>query len=758
MKQTLRSIGRTPNFLFSATATLALGLAAAVVVFAIARALLLSPVDYRDPGRLVQLRERDGQGNFAPLTGAEIRLAQRRPELASVAAIDPGMFLLTGVPEPEEFAGAAITPNTLATLGIRPMLGHDLTAAQPDEVLLSYRAWTGRFGADPGIVGKVIDLDWSRTPARERYRVAGVLPARFWLFYRGLEVFIPLTDSILGSARPRQRYYVYARAAAAPGALPIDAQHALVASPLLQDLTENSRPAVLLLSAAACLLLLLACANVASLFLARGLRRQSEFAVRVALGASRWHLARLVLAEALAVCLGAAIAAAPLARAGLAILARYLPVDAGWMQFTPGLDRLDIDAWALAFAAAAALVCALLASALPIAHSSAVAGRMRERGSRQPYRHALVGVEVALATVLLCGAGLLMKSVARLDRADLGFLRGSILVLRTPRIGERASPAYYDELRRRIEPLPGVEAVTFTSYQPMTNTRPERRFSVEGGPEAAGSYCVVAPDFFRVYGVRILAGRGFTESDAAGAPPVVVINETAARTAFPGQSPLGGRIRLFGDAAPSEIVGVVSDIRQSLRGPAAPTVYRVSAQDPGAALQMGIRTYGDPLAVAAAVRREVGQAGGAAAEIATLDRFILGDSWTTQVSGAMVIVFSTVALAMAAFGIFSVVSYTAGQRAHEIGIRIALGARSSDIGRMMVLGGMRPVAAGVLAGGVGGLALSRFLQVLLFEVQPADPAVYAAAVLVLTGGALGALVVPARRAIATNPADSLRQL
>jgi len=757
MRHLLRTIRHTPGFFTGATTVLALGLTAGVLVFAVARALVLAPVDYRDPGRLVQLQERDAQGRLAPVTTAEFRAAQSRAGwTAAPAALDAGMFLLTGVDQPEEFAGAAITPNTLATLGVQPILGHDLSAAQPDEVLLSYRAWTRRFGSDPAIVGKVIALDWQRTPQHERYRVAGVLPQRFWLYYRGLEVFVPLTDSILNGAGPRRRFFAIARAADARPTAFDAAGRTVAATPLLNDLTGDSRPAVLLLSGAAALLVLLACANVCSLFLARGLRRQSEFALRLALGASRWDLARLVLADAICVSLAAAAIAVPLARAALALLTRYLPPDAGFAQFTPGIDRLGVDGWALAFGAAAACLCAALASGPPMFQSYAIAGRLR--GTRSAPRHLLIGVEVALAAVLLCGSGLLLKSLVRLGHADLGFLRGRILVVRAPRIGERPTPLYYEDLRRRVETLPGVEAVTFASFQPMTNSRAERRFTLAGGAEATGSYCVIARDFFQVYGVHLLAGRGFTTADSAGALPVVVINDPVARAAFAGQSPLGARIQFAGDVAPSEIVGVVSEIRQSLRGPASPVVYRVAAQDPGANLQMGIRTYGEPLAIAAAVRREIGAAGGAAAELSTLDQFVLGDSWNTQAAGAAVIAFSVLALAIAAFGIFSVVSFVTGQRTREIGIRMALGARAVDIGRMLIAGGLRPVAVGLVVGSGAAFALRRVLQGLLFDVQPNDPVSYGAAAAVLLAASLCALAIPARRAMRANPGDSLRQL
>jgi putative ABC transport system permease protein len=762
MRQILRTLGRSPNFLLSAVAVLALGLAASTLVFTIAHALVLSPLEYRNPDTLVQLRERDPQGSFSPLSAASFRLAQTRNDaITSPAAVDMGMFMLTGVAEPEEFAGAAITPNALQTLGVQPLVGHGLTASNPDEVLLSYAAWSRRFGADPNIVGKVIDLDWARTPQMERYRVAGVLPQRFWLFYRGLEAFIPLTGEIIKSSGQRRRYYAFARrteTANLTWSLPLDRPGwTLVGSSLSRDLTEDSRPALMLLSAAVILLVMLACANVANLFLVRGFLRRPEFAVRLALGASRWDVARIVVAEAMFVALSAAVIAVPLAHYGLVILRRWLSGEAGWMQFTPGFDRLAIDGWTLTFAACAAFLCCLLAAAIPARQSSATGTQLHGFTVHQPFRQLLIGVEAALATVLLCGSGLLLKSLVHLNQANFGFAPERMLVVRVPGVRSRGGPGYYDELRRRVEALPGVEAVTFTSFQPLTNSRPQRRFSSGDGPEDSASDCVVATNFFSVYRVPLRQGRIFNGADRTGAPPVVIVNESLARKHFTGKSPLGARIQFVGDATPFEIVGVVADVRQSLRRPVPPTIYRPAAQDPATGLQMGVRTHLEPLALASAIRREIGLAGGAAAELSTLEQFVFSESWRTHVTAALMTGFSLLALTIAGFGIFSVISYAVSQRRREMGIRSALGARPADIILLLVGEGLRPMGVGLVVGLVVALSLSRFVRGLLFEVQESDPVSYSVAALVLFVVALCAIAIPARRAASANPAESLRQ-
>lgn len=769
MRTVIRRLAFTPGFLASTVAVLALGLAASTLVFAIAQALVLNPLEFADPGRLVQLQERlPHSGGLAPLTAAGFREAQGRTDrIESPAAVDMGMFTLTGVAEPEEFAGAAITVNTLDVLGVKPLLGHNLSAREPDEVLLTYATWKRRFNSDPKIVGRTIDLDWSRTAQIERYRVAGVLPERFWLIYRGLEVFVPLTDDILSHAGPRRRYLTFGRTATAgvaAFAVPLNRSSSgsmLVGSSLEQDLTASTRPALLSLSAAALGLLLLACANVASLFLVRSLRRRSEFEIRLALGASGWHLARIVLAEAAFVTVGAAVLATPLVYYGLAWLRRWLAGEGiGRIQFTPGLDKLEINAWTLGFVTLAALVSCLLASALPAWKTSAAASGLHGSSARQPYRQILIGLEIALATLLVCGAGLLIESVARINRANVGVAVDHMLVVRVPKPGgSRPTPAYYSELERRILTLPGVDAVAFASFQPLTHTQPSRRFSILGGVEdAAGSYCVVSPNFFSVYRVALRAGRTFNQTDRSTAPPVVVINESLARKYFPNRSPLGERIQLQGETTPSEIVGVVASIRQSLEHPAPEAIYRSTGQDPSAGLQMGVRTQVEPTTLALAIRREIGLAGGVAAELSTLDDFEFSESWRTRVTGFLMTAFSLLALAVAGFGVFCVVSYAVSQRRREMGIRATLGARPGDIVKLLIGEGLRPVCAGLVAGLIAAFALSGLLKGLLYEVEPADPKSYFAAALVLLAAAGCALAIPASRAARVDPGAALRQL
>jgi putative ABC transport system permease protein len=762
MRQSLRGLARDPGFSLSAVAVLAFGFFVCILVLSIAHALLLDPVAFRDPDTLVQLRESDAHGGFAPLSAAGFRQAQARKDLVEApAAVDMGMFTLTGIEQPEQFAGAAITPGAIETLGVQLVLGHPLRASDPNEVLLSYAAWSHRFGADPQIVGKVIRLDWARTPQVERYRVAGVLPRKFWLFYRGLEVFVPLTDELLERYGRVQRYYSFGRrAAAAPPvwSTPLGSSDwSLAASPLTRDLTEDIRPTILLLSAVAILLALLTSANAANLFLVRGLRRRQEFRIRMALGASRWAMARIVLAETLIVSLCAVGIAFPAASSILSLLRRWFPADLGWIQFTPGIDGLAVNGWVLGPVLVAAFLTSLLVASLPAWQSASAPLGLHGSTARQPYRSLLIGFQVGLATVLVCGAGLLLKSLARLDQADLGFAREHMLVVRVPRVESGPDSLYYADLRRRVESLPGVEAVSFASFQPLTNTSPRQSFSIPGGQEDTAAYCVVAADFFEVYGVPLYEGRAFGDADGPGSPPVAIINQSLAKKHWPGRSALGARIQLGASGPLLEIVGVAADVRQSLAAAAPPMIYRPAAQEPAAGLQMGVRTRADPLALAPAIRREIGLAGGAAAELNTLQEFVFSESWRTQISALLTTGFSMLALAVAVFGIYAVVSYTVRHRRREIGIRAALGADRNDLILLFVAEGMRPVTAGLLAGLASAFAVGGYLRGLLFEMQPDDPASFIAAALVILAATLCAIAIPARRGANAEPAESLRE-
>ena len=762
MRQSLRGLARDPGFFLSAAAVMILGFSVCILVLSIAHALLLDPVAFRDPDTLVQIRESDAQGVLAPLSAAGFRYAQARGDLIDApAAVDMGMFMLTGVEEPEQFAGAAITPGAVETLGVQLLRGHPLTEREPNEVLLSYEAWSRRFRADPGIVGKVIDLDWARTPQKERYRVAGVLPQDFWLFYRGLEVFVPLTDELMDRYGKVRRYYAFGRRAIGTPAVwsvPLNSSEwKLTGSSLTQDITENMRPTMLLLSALAVLLALLTSANAANLFLARGLRRQQEFSIRKVLGASRWDTARIVLTETMIISLGALGIAILAARHALSLLRRLFPADLGWIQFTPGIDGLAVNSWVLGFAVCAAFLISLLVACLPAFQSTAVPSALHGSTTRQPYRSLLIGFQVGLATVLVCAAGLLLKSLARLDQADLGFAREHVLVVRVPRVESSPDPFYFDDLRRRVESLPGVEAVSFSSFQPLTNRRPQQRFAIPGGQEDTAAYCAVAADFFEVYQVPLHQGRIFTSADREGSPPVAIINQSLARKHWPGRSAVGAHLRLTEGEPLLEIVGVVADVRQSLATPAPSTIYRPSPQEPSAGLQMGVRTRGDPLALAPAIRREIGLAGGAASELSTLEQFVFSESWRTQISARLTTAFSMLALAVAVFGIYAVVSYAVGQRRREIGIRAALGANRKDLLFLFLVEAMRPVTIGLLVGLTSAFALSGYLKGLLFEVQPTDPVSFVASALVLLVCTMCAIAIPARRGATADPAVSLRE-
>lgn len=535
-----------------------------------------------------------------------------------------------------------------------------------------------------------------------------------------------------------------------------DSKHSLVTSLLLDGLTAKARPAVAALVVGASLLLLLAAANASALLMVRNLGRRHELATRSALGASRWSLVRMVCSEALALSSAAAVAAVPLVYGGMNVLRSLLPANAGMIEFTPGIENLHVDVWTVVFAAGATLIVAATAVVAPVlALRTSNVGTTRTTG-RDDYLYPLLGAEAALTIILLSGAGLLLQSAAGLDGADLGFQQNGVLIARIPRLGGGDRSSYYDEVERRVSLVPGVEAASLAGFHPLTRRRANRGYELADGTGGEASVCVAAPDFFDLYRTPVLLGRSFDSRDGARSPRTAMINQTLAARHFVDRSALGARLILEDDEEPVEIVGVVADVRQSLDDPAPAMIYRPRAQAPGATLQLAVRTSIDPATVAPAIRREVGLAGGVTAELSTMAEMTRGETWRTDASGAVMAAFSATAFALAMFGAYAVVAFVVSRRRREIAVRSALGARRSDVARLFVVRGLRPVALGIVVGVGGALVLGRMLESLLFGVQANDPLTLAASVTAALTGVSTALWLPARRAARDEPALALK--
>lgn len=725
-----------------AASTLALGVAACTAIFSFVHPLLLNPLSYPKSGELVTIEARDPKGNPVPASLQNFRAWEHETRaFRSMAAFDIGFFFLTNATEPEQIAGALVTPNLFRLLGISPVLGRDFARQEDRVVILTDAAWKRHFAADPNILGRSIALDFARTPEVERYTVIGVLPPNFWMYYAGFEVFVPLNE------KAARNLYVIGRRA--DGVNIAQAQSALRAIPIQKDASvlvrswqdtaaQPVRSALLALAAASILLLLIASVNVASLLLSRATARRREIAIRTALGATPLRILRLLLGEALQLALIAAAAGAFLAKALVTILIKTIPPDLNSARLLPGLNRVTVDLPALAFAALIAIAACIPAQILPLIelrNIDLVTGLKDATASRSPLaRKILVTAEVALSVVLLSSAGLLLKTMRHIQEIDLGFQPKNILVLRLPipRSDPNAAArlqACYDA----IATLPGVQSAALTSSQPLTGQ--------------AGSRAV-SPNYFATLGIALKRGRFFTAADRRR----IVINEALARRDYPTEDPIGRTMTL--DGQQWEIVGIAADTRSRLFEKEGPTVYRSNRDAP--ASQIAIRTAVDPLSLARAVRNAVAQQGGAVAEIGTMENFIKNDSWQHEQTATLTALFAALAFLLATVGLYGVVSFAVARRRKEIGIRMALGARPADVIGLVLKESMMPVGIGLAAGLVLALALNQSLKNLFYEVAPADPVILTTVTLSILIATVAASYIPTRRALAVDPTTTLR--
>ena len=725
-----------------AASTLALGVAACTAIFSFVHPLLLNPLSYPKSGELVTIEARDPKGNPVPASLQNFRAwGHETRAFRSMAAFDIGFFFLTNATEPEQIAGALVTPNLFRLLGVAPVLGRDFGPQEDRVVILTDAAWKRHFAADPNILGRSIALDFARTPEVERYTVIGVLPPNFWMYYAGFEVFVPLNE------KAARNLYVIGRRA--DGVNIAQAQSALRAIPIQKDSSvlvrswqdtaaQPVRSALLALAAASILLLLIASVNVASLLLSRATARRREIAIRTALGATPLRILRLLLGEALQLALIAAAAGAFLAKALVTILIKTIPPDLNSARLLPGLNRVTVDLPALAFAALIAIAACIPAQILPLIelrNIDLVTGLKDATASRSPLaRKILVTAEVALSVVLLSSAGLLLKTMRHIQEIDLGFQPKNILVLRLPipRSDPNAAArlqACYDA----IATLPGVQSAALTSSQPLTGQ--------------AGSRAV-SPNYFATLGIALKRGRFFTAADRRR----IVINEALARRDYPTEDPIGRTMTL--DGQQWEIVGIAADTRSRLFEKEGPTVYRSNRDAP--ASQIAIRTAVDPLSLARAVRNAVAQQGGAVAEIGTMENFIKNDSWQHEQTATLTALFAALAFLLATVGLYGVLSFAVARRRKEIGIRMALGARPADVIGLVLKESMMPVGIGLAAGLVLALALNQSLKNLFYEVAPADPVILTTVTLSILIATVAASYIPTRRALAVDPTTTLR--
>jgi predicted permease len=763
-----------------AAATLALGVGACTAIFSFVNPLLLHPFTYPQADRLVLIQQRDPKGN--PSLGLSYPVYRdwttQTRTLPDLAAFDVGFFFLTGVDEPEQVAGALVTSNLFRTLGVAPALGREFRDGEEGVVILTDACWKRRFGADPNILGRSIALDWARTPEVERYTVIGVMPPKFWMYYSGFEVFVPVARNartLIGAAIGRLGDGVtLEQAQSALAAIPAEKEWSVLVRPWERTVTAPLRSELLVLAAGAALLLLIASANVAGLLLVRAQARRREFAIRAALGARPWRLAALFLRESLSLGVAAAILGIPLAWAGVRLILALRPADLYVMQLSPGLDRIGIDSAALAFAVSAALLACLMAGILPAlqARKVDVITALKDAGPVDSHRgrKLLVAAEVALSVMLLAGAGLLIKTLQRIHAVDLGYHPGHVVALRLPvpkgqAADSERTASYYRDVLARLASLPQVRDVALGEQLPdsadtlPSSGRGPQDFVIAGRPDSVRSrYNIVSPGYFSTLGIPLLRGRYLQEQDQRR----VVVSDSMARRAWPASDPVGQQIDLRGQAL--EVVGVVGDVQNLLTHPEGDlflarqiVVYRPRRDVPAPAQYfLAVRTSGNPLSVMRSIRETVRDLGGVVAEMDTMDRFVQNATWQNEQAAGLVGAFAALALLLSAVGLYGVISFAVARRTREIGIRVAVGARRKDVAGLVLIETAGPVFTGVIAGIAAALAMRRWLGSLLYGVAPGDPSVLAITTLAMCAAALGACAIPLIRALRVDPMVALR--
>ena len=805
VRLSFRSLARSPGFWLAASATLALGIAISTALFSVVDAVLLRPLPYSEPERRVMVWSRWVGFDKTWVSDAEL-LDYRRfiHSFSQVAAWDSGQANLTGDGEPARVGLALVTPNLFATLGAAPLLGRTFTeeeAAPPNGLpvaFLGHGLWQRRYGGDPGIVGRTILVDGV---ARQ---VVGVAPAGFRLptdYGEGAaepaELWLPLPVNAAEADRGSHGWY--AAAELKPGAtvaqanaelralaeswekdglVPVQGRFRPFALSAKDEITGAVRPALLLLAGATGLLLLVACANVAGLLLARAEARQREMALRASLGASGFRLAAQLLAESAVLALPGLVAG--LALAGLIV--RLL--SASGLLVVPRAAEVHVDLRVLAFAMSVAAATTVLFSLAPAIRlfDRRLAGAVRESSSTTPsrasgrLRSGLVVGEIALSVVLLLGAGLLLRSLNALTRLDLGFRPEGVLTVRVslPEFGyEKADQVVelYVRLVERVRQLPGVTHAGIIRSLPLAAQIGDWGLDIEGwvpppGTYGKGDWQVASDGALEALGERVVRGRGFTPADRALGEQVALVNETMARTYWPGQEALGKRFRMGSPDRPwLSIVGIVGDVRHNgLRAPIKEKFYRPHAQfhvTTGSAprnMTLVVRGTGDPRALIAPVR-DVVRGLDPALPLAAVRPMteVVGEALATaRLASTLVSVFAGLALLLASVGLFGVLAWLVSQRTREIGVRLALGADPVAVRRLVRGQGLRLAGVGVVAGLVLAAASGRVVESLLVGVRAQDPASAGAAVLLLFGAAFLAADLPARRAARVDPARALR--
>ncbi len=803
VRYALRMLRKSPGFTAVAILTLALGIGANTAIFNVVHATLLQPLPIRKASRLVVIWVNNlehGWSRIGPTGQDYLDWKEQSKSFDDLFMFEHGSGTVTAPGEPEQVAGLRVTTNFGDFLGIKPVLGRTFrleeAGGRHNFAILGYGYWRRRFNSDPSVVGRGMTLNG------EEYTVIGVLPAELAALFPA-DVVVPFdtdwvkrvdTDlGVFGRLKPeatvkqagREMSVIAERIAIAR---PSRKGFGAVLVPLEEVRVEYLRPALLVLLGAVGFVLLISCANVANLMLARSVVRQREMAIRMALGAGRLRLIRQFLAESILLSLLGGAAGSLLALLSTELLKIFVPsrIPVPNAADAVMLPKIHMSGAALAFTIVISLLTGIIFGLIPalqslrcnVNESLKEGGRGFLTGPRgHRTRSTLVIVESALAFVLVIGAGLMIKSFWRLLEANPGFHPDHLLTLRI-KLPTDAKDSQYREPRQRaatfqrflagVEAVPGIQSAAFAEIVPLSQDDMDMGYFVvkeepplPPGEHLAADFRDITPNYFATMGIPLIAGRTFTEQDNLDRPRVVVIDETLARRFFPNQDPVGKHLQIPDSARPArEIVGVVGGVRDTgFDQQPRPTIYFPSLQSPDQTMSLVVRTTLPPSTILPAIKNAIWSVdkNQPVFQVKSMDEIISGIVSAQRLAFLLLGVFAFLALALAAIGIYGVTSYVVSERTHEIGVRMALGAQPRDISRVVVFGhGARLAGIGVIAGAVAALALTRLLSSLLFGVSATDPLTFVGVAILLTLVALAACYIPARRAMHVDPLVALR--
>src|SRR5499427_890081 len=790
LRYAARTLRRAPVFSAAVILTVALAIGANTAIFSVVNTVIIRPLPFAAPNRLVQVAEKNDAMHL-PIFGVSVLNYlswKEQTQTLQLAAVGFGTFSLSGSGEPEQFTGGPITPSLMPVVGLSPIAGRAFTDDEekpgaPRVVMIGEGVWKRRFGSDPALIGRTLTFNGLD------YTVVGIAPAAMTVLTNG-DVWTPLTIDPGREIRLNHTIFVVARLRPGVSFEQAQAEMNTVSSsvarqyPEMKDwgvrlltfhnafVSNQLQTALLVLLAAVACVLLIACANIANLLLARAAARQKEIAIRTAMGASRSRLLRQLLVESLALSCAGGTLGVSLAVWAVKVMNRSLPPN-----LLP-VPEVGVDTTVLLFATAATVATGLLFGLMPSWRSATVdvrdalkqSGRGSSGAARPRLRNGLAAAELALATVLLIGAALLVQTLIQLQHARVGFEPRGVLTFQLApppvRYGpDTTAPPFYRALIDALQAVPGVRAAAVSSGVPFgvgnytqTPVATTGKSPLPPETEIPTDWRIVSPGYFRAMGIPLLRGRDFTDADNLATRPVTIVSQATARTFWGDDDPIGRTLHRRADTKVFTVVGVVGDVRNTALGQDSPSLYYPSAARVAGLMDVVVQVAGSPMAVLPAVRQKVHELDHQLplSNVRTMDEWVTNNAAQPRLNAQLLGIFAAVALAIAAIGIYGVLAYSVTQRTHEIGVRIALGAQPGGVVRLIVREGMSVGLVGIGVGIVAALALSRALASLLFRVPERDPRTFGSVAAVLTLVALAACAIPARRASRVDPMVALR--